>query len=377
VHDLLIVGGGPVGLFLATAAARDGLDTVVLEAEPDAAAQALDDRALALSHASWQLLDRIGAAGALAPHATAIRTVHISQRGHAGQCVLHAHDAGVDALGRVAGYAAVRAALRGAADAVADVRAAHRASAVVPAGDHVEVAVGAQRFTARCVAIADGSDTWLAALGMQVDVRDYGVHALAARVHVDAPDRGIAWERFDAPGPVALLPRGGGDHALIWTLAPDDAQAQRDAPEHVFRAALQRAFGWRAGRFVAVDARRTWPLVQVTARPIVQGRVVLVGNAAQRLHPVAGQGLNLGLRDAWSLARQLRRGHDPAEALAAHARARRVDRGITTTFTDTLATLFTHAAPGFGTARGAGLALLDTLPLLRRAVARSLAVAVR
>ncbi|MCU0868928.1 MAG: FAD-dependent monooxygenase [Burkholderiales bacterium] len=379
MHDLIVVGGGPVGLVLAAAAGARGLDVQVLEADPnpDTPARALAERSLALSHASWRLLDRVGVAGRLDAASAPIRTVHISQRGHGGRCALHAADAGVDVLGRVVAYGPLRAALRDVAKTRAAVHDGVRVVGGEMHADHVVVRTTDGSVDARAVALADGGGGADAALGFAHVERDHGVHAIAARVRVDAADRGVAWERFDAHGPIALLPCDGGEHALIWVVPPDTALALSMTPDAAFLDALQRRFGWRAGRFTAVRDRRTWPLVSRTATSLVRDRAVLLGNAAQTLHPVAGQGLNLGLRDAWTLAQACTRDSDPALALARHGRARRLDRALTIGFTDTLAGLFVDATPGLAPLRGAGLAVLDTCGPLRRAAARALAVARR
>jgi len=362
--DAVIVGGGPVGQFLALAASAAGRHTLLLEAKP-AGAAFTDDRTLALSWSSWLMLQQVGATTDLESAATPIRTIHVSQRGGFGRSELTAGDAGVPALGYVIGYGDVQRALARRV-ATRDVRYDTPVERIDPADDGVVVHAAGDSVPARCAIVAEGGGPLVEALGFSQREKDYGVHAVVARVRTDREHAHVAFERFAEVGPLALLPRGEG-FALVWTLAPEDARAVLALDDRTFLSQLQRAFGWRAGRFIAVAERGAFPLTLRTTEPRVRGPIALVGNAAQTLHPVAGQGLNLGLRDAWLAAKCL-------PSLERFDRARRLDRTATVHFTDTLADVFAADWPGLSWARGAGLAALDVLPTARRIFARTLTI---
>lgn len=368
-YDAIVVGAGPVGQFLALAASARGQRLLVLEAK--AFGDASDgDRTLALSHRSWLMLDRVGVAARVATLTTPIDRIHISQRGGPGRTELCAAENDLPALGHVVGYGDLQAALAAALLAAhVDVRRGTAVTAVVESSDIATVHAGEDRFSASTVIVAEGGGALLESLGYEQSIKDYGVCALVARVMTDMPHRHIAYERFAEHGPLALLPRGDG-FALVWTLAPALAQQTATLPVTSFLPALQNAFGWRAGRFVGVGERSMFPLVLRRTSDSPHARVVVLGNAAQTLHPVAGQGLNLGLRDAWIAAETLAR--DGRIDGRAFSQSRRRDRGANARFTDFLAELFVGTAPGLGAARGAGLTLLDTAPGLRRLFTRAL-----
>lgn len=371
--DVLIVGGGPVGAALAGLLADSGLSVVLLEAR---SVDATDPRSIALSYGSALLLQRIGAwEDALG--GTPIESVHVSQHGGWGRALIRARDQGVPALGYVCAYGAVHAALaqrvRDAGGTVA-LRTGARALGISAHPDHVEVQTeaGTQRTadTARLVVLADGGQV---SAGL-VDHRDhdYGQCAVVADIGCEPANQGRAFERFCPPGPVALLPAPGG-YALVWTVPSRQAAALAGLPEQAFLAELQEVFGERAGRFAHCGPRSVFPLRLRVARAPRAGRVLLLGNAAQTLHPVAGQGLNLGLRDADALAALIRAQpgalDDPSLARRFHA-ARRADRLGTVAITDSLVRLFSNDLVPLRTLRGYGLTLLDVLPPAKHAFAQ-------
>lgn len=370
--DAIIVGGGPVGHFLALSAGRDGANVLLLEAKP-AGAGFDDDRSLALSWGSLLLLERAGLSQALAPGATAILRIHVSQRGGFGRSELDARDAGVPALGHVVGYGDLQRALAGAVQGVAAIRHDTRVDAIRTGRDAVVVETAQGTFEAPVAIVAEGGGALAESLGFTQHVKDYGVHAVVARVRTDRAHGNVAYERFTGIGPIALLPRNDG-FALVWTLAPGEARRMLAAPDAVFLGQLQRDFGWRAGRFVEVSERGAYPLVLRRTEPRARERIVLLGNAAQTLHPIAGQGLNLGLRDAWAATKGLRElAPDPAR----FSHSRGFDRAATIGFTDSLASIFSNDWPGVSMARGAGLSALDLVAPLRRAFARTLTLGPR
>lgn len=380
-HDILIVGGGPVGATLALALRGYGHSVALLEARP-AHAGARDARTLALSEGSRLILERLGVWAELAPKATPIATIHVSQRGRLGRTILHAADEDLDALGYVLPYADLSAALdrvlTDSRDIVVEYGA--RALALESGSDAAEVAVEqdgvTRRIGARLVVVADGGRSLNEFPRMRRVTKEYGHSALVAHVESELPHDNIAYERFTPVGPVALLPEGMHSFALVWTAGPAEAERLCDLPEAEFLAELHRHFGDRVGRFLAVRERATFPLRLSTLRPVTAPHLAVIGNAAQTLHPVAGQGFNLGLRDVWELALILRR--TSADAIGAEAMLRqyqarrRLDTGGGIFFTDFLVRMFSNDIPGLGSLRGAGLALLETLAPAKHFVARKM-----
>ena len=376
-YDVAVIGAGPVGAAAALELGAAGLRVLLLEAR-EALASPRDNRPLALSYGSRLILERLGLASAIAS-ATPIERIHVSHCGRFGRTLLTAAETGVPALGYVLDYSRLAAALDAAvADAeqrgsVVTVRGARVVSiAHEPASAHItfETARGPADSFAAVVAVADGGAE---AAGVDVRVVQYGQSALAARVTIDRPHDYTAYERFTSEGPLALLPYGSG-YALVWVASPERAARLCDLPAADFLAELRDTFGERVGRFISVEQRAVHPVALRIAERTTSGRAALIGNSAQALHPVAGQGLNLGLRDAWELAREIRkRGpHDPA-LLQAYAARRRIDRAGGIAFTHALVKIFSTDSLLLGFARGIGLTLLDNLPpakdfLIRRMI---------
>lgn len=334
--DVVIHGAGPVGCTLALA--LQGARHRVQLVEPRAAALPAF-RPIALSHASRLILERVGAWGSF--RATPITAIHVSQAGAFGRTRMEAAEAGVEALGYVTQYSDLVAALR----ARVSIESA---------------AVASPRLTVH----AEGGSE-------ESRERRYGHDAVVAQVAAEPRSQALACERFTADGPLALLPLAG-DWALVWSAPPARAAALAAAPAEEFLRELQAAAGERAGRFSAVHARACVPLALRTRSSRIGERAVYIGNAAQALHPVAGQGLNLGLRDAWDLARALHAAEDPGDGrlLARYAAQRRLDAAATIGVTELLARGFLGANPLARAARGAVLTSLDILPAARRFFAR-------
>ncbi|MGQ0509723.1 MAG: FAD-dependent monooxygenase [Betaproteobacteria bacterium] len=341
--NVAIVGAGPVGCTLALELKRCGIPAVLCAKRRPADGTSQPLRPIALSHASRLILERIGAWDAIQP--TPIRSIHVSQAGAFGRTRIAAEDAGVPALGYVLDYGTLAAAL-------------------------FELAM------ARGVAIAAGAPPAALLVHAEGDApeeggKDYHQEALVTLVRADQAPSGIAYERFTREGPLALLPLEG-RYAVVWAMAPDRAAELSSADERTFLAALGAAFGDRAGAFVAAEGRYRFPLALRVRASRTGVREAYVGNAAQTLHPVAGQGLNLGLRDAWDLARLLRDAKDPGDAqlLARYAALRRLDAMATTRITDLLAGAFTGGGPLLASARGAAMTALDAFSPARRFFAR-------
>ena len=368
--DVAIVGAGPVGATLAALACHAGLSIELFESRANAAG---DSRILALSHASRELLE--GAGAWPAANATPIASIHISQLGGPGRAVLDAADLRLPALGYTVAFARLEGALldRLAAGNV-PVHFAESCSAIELAADAATVRfVSGRVVRCRLLVLADGGANAALIPGIAFNQRDYGQQAVVGEVRTDRPHGGRAYERFTPQGPMALLPVE--DHfALVWTAAPAEARRLIALGEADFLAELQARFGDRAGRFIRADARASFPLKLRAVNTPVALRAALVGNAAQALHPVAGQGLNLGLRDAAVLAASIastpseRLGDAAMLAIYREARSRDSSRGVA--FTDFLVSAFADSrrVPTWG--RGLALAAIDLFPSARRLLAR-------
>ena len=366
--DVAIVGAGPVGAALAALCAAPGVSIAVFEARPG---PSKEHRILALSHASRALLEEVGAWPA--EHATAIASIHISQKGGPGRTLLEASEQGLPALGYTVTYAALEEALtRRLGDAGIPVHYGESCERIELTGEAARLRFASGRESeARLLVLADDGANAGKIPGIAFTEKDYAQHAVIGSVRTDRPHGQRAYERFTPQGPVALLPVEQ-RYAFVFTASPDEAKRLLAADDEQFLAELQSHFGDRAGRFVSVSGRASFPLRLRAVNVPVAMRTAIVGNAAQALHPIAGQGLNLGLRDAAALAAAV--AASPASAgspamLEAYrqSRARDATRGIA--FTDFLATIFADGRrlPTWG--RGLALAALDLFPPARRALA--------
>jgi 2-octaprenyl-6-methoxyphenol hydroxylase len=390
-YDLVIVGGGLVGGSLACALAGSGLRVAVIEAatpqHPAAGAAPppaqYDERVIALSLGSRRIFSGMGIWPALAAAAEPIRRVHVSDRGRPGFAHLDADDEGVEALGYVAPARAIGAAIEGclaSAEGVELLRPARLAGLRVERHHaDLEVVVDgvSQLLRTRLVVAADGGDSGVRKrLKLGVRERAYGYDAIISTVTPDRPQPGVAYERFTDSGPLALLPMTGGRWSVVWTAHERDTPAIMALDDDAFRAALQARFGARLGQLTRPGRRIAYPLRLVLAKQITRPRVALVGNAAHTLHPVAGQGFNLGLRDVAELADLLVEaqvtGRDAggATVLDGYRRRRSADQRGVALVTDTLARLFVNPFPPVRAARDAGMLALDLCPTARHALAR-------
>ena len=342
--DVLIFGAGPVGCTLALALRNSGLRTAILEPSPPTTSAF---RPIALSYASRLILERVGAWQELV--ATPIESVQVSQQGAFGRTRLEAKDAGVPALGYVVDYAALAAALRSEVAKQGIVRTENETPAL-------------------CEVHAEGS-----AAG--TEEKRYAQDAVVGLVRREPAADTTAHERFTAEGPLALLPFSG-RYALVWSARPERARQLAEMPEAQFLRELSATAGSKFGVLTGIENRAVLPLALRVRSARIGPRSVYIGNAAQTLHPVAGQGLNLGLRDAWELAQILRDAKDPGDAatLTRYAASRRLDAGATIRITDLLAGAF--AGTGLLSRMTRGLVLstaltaIDVLPGPRRFFAR-------
>ncbi|RKE34353.1 2-octaprenyl-6-methoxyphenol hydroxylase [Paraburkholderia sp. BL23I1N1] len=383
--DVTIVGAGPVGLalagWLARRSATHALKIALIDArEPEDSIA--DPRAIAVSQGSRMILEPLR----WPADATAIQRIHVSQRGHFGRTLIDHSEHGLPALGYVLRYGAI---VHGLAEAVhaTSVHWFRSTSAAAPTQDldgvtlPIETAGVERQLRTRILVNAEGGlfgdqkTAGRAGSGASGDSRDYGQTALVGTVSVSAPQPHVAWERFTSQGPIALLPMGGvrgANYALVWCCAPEEAARRAQLPDDEFLRELGAAFGSRMGSFTQIKGRASFPLGLNTVDTLVKGHIVAIGNAAQTLHPVAGQGLNLGLRDAHALADALSTEGPTPLALATFAQRRALDRRLTIGATDTLARLFTVDFPPLAALRGLALTALEFVPPVKTALARQM-----
>jgi len=383
MHDVVIVGAGPVGGALALALADADLDIVALDARAEGGTLR-GDRSLALSHGARLIFERLAVWSHLAatPGAvTPIVAIDISQAGGFGVARLSAEEQRLPALGYVVSYRALQAAIDVAlARTGIDVRFGVTAASVDGTQSDAAIALKGDAgapLRARLAVVADGTGTAVA--GIAREQRDYGQVALIARVGMQRAHGGVAFERFTPEGPIALLPEGGHDtvhYGLVWTMTPEKAEAMLAASDEHFLSVLAHQFGARVTGFERVADRRTFPLRLEFARSTVAARTVVIGNAAQALHPIAGQGFNLGVRDAYELSQSIigapRDALGSATMLGAFAARRRNDRYAGIAFTHGLTKLFATDAAIVRWPRGIALTLLDAVPPMKKAFTRAM-----
>lgn len=368
--DIAISGAGPVGLTLALLLVRHGIDgsrIALIDAKADGEANR-DPRSIALSYGSRQVLQDVGA-WPLA--ADPIHEIHVSRRGHFGRTMIERDDLGVPALGYVTRYGHLVNALNASARQTRIVAMRPAQLGSVTESEHaVDLRFeGGRAVSAQILVQAEGG--LFAEQQAKSLRRDYDQTAIVAEVTASAPIPHRAFERFTDEGPLALLPLDAG-YALIWCVRPRTASRLHTLSDTAFLQELGQAFGTRVGRFTGVTQRNLFPL-GLNARPTTSARTVAIGNAAQTLHPVAGQGLNLGLRDAMVLAKQLSQEISSA-ALEKFARDRKNDRGLTIRLTDTMARAFSSAPDGAYSQSLLGLSLgfIDAFTPAKRMLAEQM-----
>lgn len=354
--DVLIVGGGLVGASLAIGLGLAGRRVGLLEATPAGRMPAVfDQRNLSCAETTLNALDALGVLEHLRAPRSPITRIHVSRLGGFGRAVFEAAAHGRRAFGEVIVASDLGAALEARLAAMPSLArwrpARFLGVGAVTAGTRevqVELDGAVRHVHTRLLVGADGSDSSVrAALGIGAARHDYGQTLFVARVRAGTPPAGLAYERFGPGGPNALLPRGDGHYGVIHGVARDQAAAVAALDDSAWLARLQGVFGWRVGRFLASGPRSTYPLVGVRADRLRAARAVLVGNAAQSVHPIGAQGFNLGLRDAMTLVDVLADAADPGvdAVLAAHVARRERDRAETLRFSDGLARLTARRAP--------------------------------
>jgi len=384
-YDLVISGGGLVGGSLACALRDTGLRVAVIEAVTPRADThpSYDERVIALAWSSRRILTSLGLWPLVAGGAEPIRAVHVSQRGGCGLTRIDHGDEGVEALGYVAPARLLGHALQTALADAPNLR--FRAPArlvdftVHPDGVELEVTAeeGVEHLRTRLLVAADGGDSLVRQrLDVAVRERDYGQDAVIATVTPDRPQPGVAYERFTDSGPLALLPMTEGRYSVVWTALAEQTEELLGLSDRDFLERLQARFGFRLGRFSRPSARHAYPLRLMLVSDPVAPRLALIGNAAHALHPVAGQGFNLGLRDVAALAEVLAAARASGEdigaqsVLDAYRDWRSRDQAAVANLTDTLAWLFINPCPPLRAARGLGLLGVGLVPPLRHTLAR-------
>jgi 2-octaprenyl-6-methoxyphenol hydroxylase len=408
-HDVLIIGGGLVGASLAIALDGSGLRVALAEAVPARANHqpSYDERNLALARATVNALAALGVWTRVAARATPIRRIHVSRQGEFGAARFDADRHGVDAFGAVLPARELGNGLLARLDACAGLAryAPATLTAIAPGrspsalgrspssakamdgrerprgSDAIEarlVSDGVERvISTRLLVGADGTASFVrSALGIETQNVDYAQTAFVTTVTPQHGLDGRAYERFTASGPVALLPLADQRAGVVLTVPGDDAQRVAALDDAGFLALLHERFGWRLGRFTRPGRRVSYPLQRVQAMRLFAPRAVLVGNAAQTLHPIGAQGFNLGLRDALTLAEMLveraRDGADPGapDLLGAYASRRREDREGTIAMSDGLVRLSANDAPPLKLLRSLGLIALDRVSVLQAELVR-------
>ncbi len=386
-YDVIISGGGLVGGSLALALQNSGLKVglVELQTVEQKKHSPVGNRVLAISQGSRQVLEQSGLWQTVTALSEPIKTIQVSDRGYLGKTRLSAQREGIDALGyvleaRELDLKLVHLLEQTGIDVISPAKLISQDS-----GNPESVSVtikhedGAQEIKrTRLLVAADGGNSSIRQqLGIHARQVDYDQTAVITRVNAQIPAEGIAYERFTETGPLAFLPMGRRNYSVVWTLKPDQAQSMMQLSEQDFTRQLQRAFGYRLGRLKLISTRHHFPLQLLYSQQMVSSRVALIGNAAHQLHPVAGQGFNLGLRDAACLSELLNQLKDTqadpgnSELLNEFATLRKADHQRVIHFTNSLVWVFSSDWGLLGHARSLGLMTLDRIPWLKRRLAKA------
>ncbi|EEF79343.1 2-octaprenyl-6-methoxyphenyl hydroxylase [Methylophaga thiooxydans] len=377
--DLLIVGGGMVGASLAIALENSELTIGLIETHPlkSNSQPSYDDRGIALSYGSQRIFDSMGLWSDIAAYATPIKQIHISDRGRFGVTRLSADAEHVPALGQVllARELGFQLNQRLQQQANLTLLCPAQVEKLNQHTDAVELTLNTgQHYSAKLVVAADGKNSTIRQLlGIGSWQQQYQQTALTANISTDKKHQGWAYERFTDTGPLALLPMSENRSSLVWTVKTGEEKALLALSDADFLQRLQQRFGYRAGRFVRVGQRHSHPLTLMQADMPIQHRIVFIGNAAHSLHPIAGQGFNLGLRDVAVLAELLHNEHDDCgnmQILHCYQQWREQDQDHVVKATDNLVKLFSNDIKMLGHLRGAGLAIMDNLPFAKHWLAQ-------
>lgn len=383
--DVIIAGGGMVGASLAHALTGHGLRIAVIEAFPVSTGEqpSYDDRAIALSYGSSRILDALGLWQQIQSDTEAIKKIHVSDQGHFGFARLDQEEEGVDALGYVVTARDLGQSLLPSLTACSDVHLFCPASLVSFVVRDTDVAVtieenGQQKtLEAKLLVAADGGQSLVRQqLGIEVKDVAYGQSAIISNVSAQKAHQNVAYERFTQTGPVALLPMTENRCALVYTVNNEDLDAAMALSDEAFLKQLQNRFGYRLGRFMHIGQRAAYELRLKEVVEHVKPRVALIGNAAHTVHPIAGQGFNLGIRDVAVLAevildaRQAGQDYGMLEVLGRYAEWRRKDHRSVMFATDSMVRIFSNPLNIVKSARNLGILAADMLPGARHWISR-------
>jgi len=386
-YDIVIVGAGPAGATLALTLAALPLRIAVLEANPllQHSATAQDSKALALTYGSMRILDRIGIWPTLAPHATTIAAVHVSDRGHFGFTRINAEDEKVPALGAVIPAAILAATLQQTLRSTPQLTLINPARVQTIAHTkqdwqlELETDTGKQVIAAELIIAADGTNSTIRQLlHLATEKKDYLQNALTTTITLSRSHQNRAYERFIANGALAMLPLAHLQCGSVWTGPSANIHSLMALSDEAFLAELQKMFGYRLGRFVQVGKRHSHPLSMLYTKEAVQPGLVLIGNAAQTLHPIAAQGFNLGLSDVAILHKIIagavtkKQPLNKAELFTPYLQNKQQTIEWSLKFTDNLTRFFSHDFLPLTLARNSSLLALDLIPPLKHRLAKRL-----
>jgi 2-octaprenyl-6-methoxyphenol hydroxylase len=383
-YDIVIVGSGLAGNCLALMLKNTGLRIAIVEAATREQLQAspAGDRALALAAGTVQILDALGFWQGISKAATAIKQIHISDQGHFGKTRLSAQKEQVDALGYVISARDIETHIANlVSESTIELIAPARVVGLMSSDNEIFInlkqGTESLNITAKLLVGADGGLSSVRQLmGITQKVTEYGQTALITTISSTLANNNTAYERFTASGPLALLPISSHECSVVWTRKDEDANALMLGSEADFIAELQQCFGYKLGQLNLTAPRRAFPLSLIRAEKMVVGRTVIIGNAAHQLHPVAGQGFNLGFRDVVQLAEQLIKQHETtmdigdSSFLNIYANTRKQDHDRTIGFTNTVVNVFSNDWLALVTARNIGLTLLDYIPTAKSMLTR-------
>ncbi|EJF7265465.1 2-octaprenyl-6-methoxyphenyl hydroxylase [Vibrio parahaemolyticus] len=381
-YDVVIAGGAMAGATLALAIehlSQGALRVAVVEPFKAQSDQhpGFDSRSIALSYGTVNLLRHLELWSAIEPFTTPIEHIHVSDRSHAGMTDITKHDVGVEALGYVVELADVGRVYQELLthSTAIDLYCPDSAKHITRTQENVTIELASgELLNAKLLVAADGAVSQCCQqIGLELSEHDFGQVAVIANIVTQEPHQGRAFERFTENGPVALLPMSDNRMSLVWCLRPDEAQIAMELSESEFLERLQQDFGWRLGAMQKVGLRASYPLLLRHRKQNISHRFAIVGNAAQTLHPIAGQGFNLGIRDVVTLAEELvKQGEDVGryQGLIRFSQRREADRNETIWLTSSLVHVFSNDLLAMRIGRNTALAAMDNLSIFKQPLLR-------
>ncbi|EHH1024344.1 2-octaprenyl-6-methoxyphenyl hydroxylase [Vibrio parahaemolyticus] len=381
-YDVVIAGGAMAGATLALAIehlSRGALRVAVVEPFKAQSDQhpGFDSRSIALSYGTVNLLRHLELWSAIEPFSTPIEHIHVSDRSHAGMTDITKHDVGVEALGYVVELADVGRVYQELLthSTAIDLYCPDSAKHITRTQENVTIELASgELLNAKLLVAADGAVSQCCQqIGLELSEHDFNQVAVIANIVTQEPHQGRAFERFTENGPVALLPMSDNRMSLVWCLRPDEAQIVMELSESEFLERLQQDFGWRLGAMQKVGLRASYPLLLRHRKQNISHRFAIVGNAAQTLHPIAGQGFNLGIRDVVTLAEELvKQGEDVGryQGLIRFSQRREADRNETIWLTSSLVHVFSNDLLAMRIGRNTALAAMDNLSIFKQPLLR-------